>query len=104
MIITVLGSGAWGTALANLLCENGHQVTLWARSAQSADAMTATRTNPRLAEVPLHPELHISASLDSVRESEIVVFAVPSYAIRETGAGQEPAAGRCFVSVRHQGY
>ena len=39
MQITMLGSGAWGTALANLLCENGHQVTLWSRSAEKAAAM-----------------------------------------------------------------
>ena len=29
MKITVLGSGAWGTALAMLLQKNGHEVTLW---------------------------------------------------------------------------
>lgn len=46
MKITMLGSGAWGTALANLLCENGHQVTLWSRSAEKAAAMEESRVNP----------------------------------------------------------
>ena len=84
MKITMLGSGAWGTALANLLCENGHQVTLWSRSADKAAAMEESRVNPRLQGVPLHPSLHISSSLQAVGESEMVVFATPSFAIAET--------------------
>ena len=79
MKITMLGSGAWGTALANLLCENGHQVTLWSRSADKAAAMEESRVNPRLQGVPLHPSLHISSSLQTVGESEMVVFATPLY-------------------------
>ena len=84
MKITMLGSGAWGTALANLLCENGHQVTLWSRSAEKAAAMEESRVNPRLQGVPLHPSLHVSSSLQAVGESEMVVFATPSFAIAET--------------------
>ena len=84
MKITMLGSGAWGTALANLLCENGHQVTLWSRSADKAAAMEESRVNPRLHGVHLHPSLDISSSLQAVGESEMVVFATPSFAIAET--------------------
>ena len=86
MVITVLGSGAWGTALANLLCENGHVVTLWSRSEGSVREMCATRKNPRLKDVTLHPALQISSSVSSVYDSEMVVFAVPSFAVRETAA------------------
>lgn len=84
MTITMLGSGAWGTALANLLCDNGHRVTLWSRTEEKAAAMRETRKNPRLQGVTLHPALEISGSLDPVRESEMVVFATPSFAIAET--------------------
>ena len=84
MKITMLGSGAWGTALANLLCENGHAVTLWTRSPEKAAAMACSRVNPRLQGVMLHAALEITADLDSVAQSDMVVFATPSYAIAET--------------------
>lgn len=84
MTITMLGSGAWGTALANLLCENGHSVTLWSRTEEKAAAMERSRENPRLKGVKLHPALRSSASLDAVRQSDMVVFATPSFAIAET--------------------
>ena len=51
--------------LANLLCGNGHQVTLWSRSADKAAAMEESRVNPRLQGVPLHPSLHVSSSLQA---------------------------------------
>ena len=84
MKITMLGSGAWGTALANLLCENGHQVTLWNRSAARTAEMAKTRCNPRLKDVALHETMLFSADVSCVQDCEMVVFATPSFAIRET--------------------
>lgn len=82
MRITVVGSGAWGTALAMTLCKNGHQVTLWARSASKAEQMKKTRKNPRLDGVELPEELNISADPGCVTGSSMVVIACPSVAIR----------------------
>ena len=48
MRITVLGSGGWGTALALLLTDNGHKVTLWSHSAQRCELLRRERVNPRL--------------------------------------------------------
>lgn len=86
MEITMLGSGAWGTALANLLCDNGHTVHLWNRSPERAAEMTAVRINPRLQGIRLHEKLDITASLSCVQHSDMVVFATPSFAIRQTAA------------------
>ena len=90
MQITILGSGAWGTALAKLLCENGHRVWLWNRSAQRAAQIEQTRVNPRLKGVTLPDGLRITAELNCVKDSEMVVFATPSFAIRETAALVKP--------------
>ena len=84
MTITMLGSGAWGTALANLLSDNGHTVYLWNRSEEKAADMERSRRNPRLQGVELHPALTVTASLACVQESDMVVFATPSFAIAET--------------------
>ena len=53
MRIFVAGAGAWGTALAMLLEENGHAVTLWTRNAEKAREIDVTRQNPALAGVTL---------------------------------------------------
>ena len=90
MKITVLGSGGWGTALALLLTDNGHDVTLWSHSAQRSALLERTRENPRLPGVPLPEALHLSAGLDSLRESGVVVMATPSFAVRETARMAAP--------------
>ena len=46
MKITVVGSGGWGTALALLLVENGHDVTLWSHRPEKAEELRRTRENP----------------------------------------------------------
>ena len=90
MKITVLGSGGWGTALALLLTDNGHDVTLWSHSARRSALLEQARENPRLPGVPLPEALHLSAGLDSLRESGIVVMATPSFAVRETARMAAP--------------
>lgn len=82
MKITVVGSGAWGTALAISLCKNGHAVTLWARSAERAEQIKRTRHNPRLDGILLPEELDISGDPACVAGSALVVIACPSMAIR----------------------
>lgn len=84
MKITVLGSGGWGTALALLLVDNGHDVTLWSHSAERCALLERTGENPRLAGVPLPKELKLRAGMESLGESELVVMATPSFAVRET--------------------
>ena len=94
MNTVVLGSGAWGTALALLLCRAGHRVTLWNRDPEKAGKMERRRMNPRLPGASLPRELRITASLDPLAEAELTVFAVPSYAVRET-------AGLVRSALRH---
>ena len=84
MRITMLGSGAWGTALAQLLCNNGHDVTLWNRSPARAAEMAETGYNPRLKDVRLHKTMKFSADIACAADSEMVIFAVPSFAVRQT--------------------
>ena len=84
MKITVLGSGAWGTALALLLLENGHRVSLWSYNRNQADELRNTRENPLLKGVMLPGTLEITTELDTISDSQVVVVVTPSFAVRST--------------------
>ena len=90
MKTVVLGSGGWGTALSLVLHRNGHPVTLWSHVPEKAAYMERARENPRLEGVPLPPELRLTADMACLTEAELVVVAVPSYAVRETAHAAAP--------------
>jgi glycerol-3-phosphate dehydrogenase (NAD(P)+) len=93
MRCAVIGAGAWGTALANLLAENGHETILWAFEPEVADAIATRNENPRfLAGVALHPSLAATDDLAvATAEASLVLFAPPSHALRQIA--REAAAG-----------
>ena len=84
MKTAVLGSGGWGTALALVLCDNGHDVTLWSHSPEKAGQMAQTRENSLLKGVLLPESLHITGELDCLSDAELVISAPPSFAVRAT--------------------
>lgn len=84
MNIFVFGSGAWGTALAMLLCDNGHAVTLWSHDREKAEAMAQRRKNPSLPGAVLPRELTITSEPTGAGEAELVLFASPSNVLRRT--------------------
>lgn len=90
MKITVLGSGGWGTALALLLLDNGNDVTLWSFDHKEAQVLRETRENPMLKGVPLPDALAITTAFDTVPDSELVVMATPSFAVRATARNVAP--------------
>ena len=85
MKAVVLGSGAWGTALAVVLADNGHDTFLWDHNAARAAEVETSRVNPKLAGVTLPQGLHATGDLDCLNGAELVVCATPSIAVRETG-------------------
>ena len=99
MKITVLGSGGWGTALALLLLDNGNDATLWSHREDGAAELRRKRENPLLKGVALPEALGISSSLEGVKESGLVVMAVPSFAVRETARKIAPLLRRDAVVV-----
>ena len=82
--ICVLGSGAWGTALAVHLDRNAHRVMLWSRRPETAQTLRDTMLNPRLPGVVLPYTIRHSSDLACVQGHKLVVVSVPSFAVRET--------------------
>ena len=90
MKTAVVGAGAWGTALAILLCKNGHDTVLWCRSEARANEIRSSRSNPRLPKAELPETLKISADPACVADCQMVVIASPSFSIRQVLAAISP--------------
>ena len=86
MKVTVLGSGAWGTALALVLLENGNDVTLWSFLEEEKAVLEQTRENPMLKGVTLPEGLKLTTDMNAVKGCQAVVIATPSFAVRATAA------------------
>ena len=90
MKAVVVGSGAWGTALAIRLCKNGHDVTMWTFEKDLISEMESTRRNPRLPSAVLPDSLKISGEYSCVSGCKLVVMASPSFPARAVGKGVAP--------------
>src|ERR1700694_1503019 len=84
MRCAVVGAGAWGTALADLLARNGHQVTLWAYEPDVVQAINEKHENVRfLAGHRLAPTLTAVGDLQrALAGAELVTVATPSQVLR----------------------
>ncbi|WP_273825111.1 MULTISPECIES: NAD(P)H-dependent glycerol-3-phosphate dehydrogenase [Pseudomonas] len=100
--IAVLGGGSFGTAVANLLAENGHRVRQWMRDPEQAEAIRVNRENPRyLKGIRIHPAVEpvtdLAATLDAC---ELFFVALPSSALRSVLAEQaERLRDKLLVSL-----
>lgn len=99
MKTVVVGSGAWGTALAIRLYKNGHDVTIWTFEKELIPQMEQTRRNPRLPEAVLPEGIAISPDYACVAGSDLVVVAAPSFPIRSVCRGIAPHLDASTVVV-----
>jgi glycerol-3-phosphate dehydrogenase (NAD(P)+) len=101
MKCAVVGAGAWGTALADLLARNGHPVTLWAREPDVVARVNEHHENARfLAGFRLDPALRATEDLAAaVRGAGIVVYASPSHVLRDIARATAQATARDAILV-----
>ncbi len=97
MKIAVLGAGAFGTALANLLLQPNTQIALWGHNTGHLEEIRRTRLNERyLPGIMLPPELLLESDLDrAIAGANWIVVAVPSKAFREVPS----RLGGCKVPI-----
>ncbi len=86
MRIVVIGAGAWGTTLANLLAGTRADTTLWVRESELADEMRSTRINTMfLPDFKLHSDLQIENDpATALAGRDVFLVVVPSQFIRST--------------------
>ncbi len=97
MRAAVVGAGAWGTALAKVLTDAGHEVCLWSYEPEVADAINERGENPYLEGIRLPAALTAEADMGrAVRGAQLVVSVSPSQVVRhvmaEAGAFIDPEA------------
>jgi glycerol-3-phosphate dehydrogenase (NAD(P)+) len=84
--ISILGDGAWGTAIAILLAEAGHQVTLWSARRENAEILRRERQNIRyLPGVVIPPTVTLTMDIrEACASAELWVAAIPTVYLRST--------------------
>jgi glycerol-3-phosphate dehydrogenase (NAD(P)+) len=82
--VTFLGLGSFGTSLGILLAKNGCKVTIWGRNKEDVAEIRASRVNNKyLPGIEIPGDVIITSNMEeAISESEYIVLAVPSYAIR----------------------
>lgn len=100
MKISVIGSGGWGTAIALLLCSNGHSVCLWSYLKEESDRLEKDRENKEFLPGVPFGDYDITFTSD-IKEAasfgEIIVSAVPSKAVRTTAKALAPYVGEKII-------
>ena len=85
MKVFVLGTGGWGIALAMLLHQNGHEVTSWTYLQEECDLLHRERCNEKLLPGVVIPEgIEITTDMSGAAKADLVVLAVPSFAVAST--------------------
>ena len=99
-MITVLGAGAFGTALAISIARGGAEVTLWARDPRQAEAMQAARENTaRLPDAPFPDTLSVTGDIGTVPPDGPVLLAAPMQKLRDLAGSQAAVlTGRDLVA------
>lgn len=99
--VTVLGEGAWGTAVAQLLAHNGHQVTLWCHDPHVAHEITQTHINSRyLPGVLLHKNIASTTDIKAALQTSKYIFeATPVQFLRSVLQDTVPFATKehCWI-------
>ena len=85
---SVFGCGGWGLAIASLLHQNGHGVTLWTPFDEECAALKRERGNAQLLPgIRLSEDIAVTTDRGSAADADMAVIAVPSYAVHETASG-----------------
>ena len=99
--VAILGAGSWGTALAMVLEENGHDVRIWSHKAKQADEINFKHTNKfYLPAVVLADSIKATHHIEeAIKDVDVIVFVVPTKAIREVAKKVVPFLTKPTVIV-----
>lgn len=89
--IGIIGAGTWGIALARVLANASHDVTVWSAIETEIDELEKTNCHPKLPGVTLPTTIHYTKLIEYVcQEKDFLIMAVPSVFVRNTVAQAAP--------------
>ena len=92
--IGILGAGTWGIALARMLTEAGHAVTVWSALPEEIDELVATRRQRNLPDMVIPERTAFTKSIEGAcAKKDLILFAVPSVFVRATARAAAPYLG-----------
>ena len=100
--IAVLGAGTWGIALARMMSNSGHEVTVWSALSAEVDELDITRRQKNLPNMEIPDEVVFTKNINEACENkDILLFAVPSVFVRSTAkrASEFLPEGQIIVDV-----
>jgi glycerol-3-phosphate dehydrogenase (NAD(P)+) len=105
--ISVIGAGAWGTALANAAARAGRDVVLYARQATIATTIRTTRENPRLPGIKLDADVGVTDDLAGAAKADAILLVVPAQNLRSAAIDLAPHVAKgtpvivCAKGIEH---
>lgn len=83
--VAVLGAGSWGSVLANLLVDNGHEVELWSRDQDQVDRLNKDHVNPAyMKDFNYSSKLHATTNMKAaVKGADVILIVIPTKGIRQ---------------------
>ena len=85
MNIGILGPGAYGLALANIIVRNNHNVTMWSFDSKEKKELTTTRKSPKLKDYIIPQNINITNDMEeTVKNKDLVIIAVPAFSFETT--------------------
>ena len=92
--IGVLGAGTWGVALARMLVNAGHEVTVWSALPAEIDELSRTRRQKNLPDMAIPEKTVFTKQLEEAcAQKDLILFAVPSVFVRATARAAAPYLG-----------
>jgi glycerol-3-phosphate dehydrogenase (NAD(P)+) len=88
--ISIIGAGAWGTALANAASRAGRDVILYARDSAAAQRMSQTRENPKLPGIQLAATITVGSDLARAGKASAVLLVTPAQSLRQAAIALAP--------------
>ena len=81
MKIRVLGTGSWGSALAQTLADNGHDVIMWGIDDAEINDIENNHHNTKYFDVEMNHDVHATKDITCVKDADVILVAVPSGAL-----------------------
>ncbi len=98
--VMVLGAGGFGISLAMMCCRYGHQVTVWSHREEEVVRLQTEREQKKLLPgVKIPQEILFTPSLEAAQQSDLVIMAVPSFAVRQTSRLLSQTVGKNTIVV-----